>query len=189
LLTLSKRLASIYIIDTPRSNLRLTLALGIVIGLLLLVAGVYGMRQYRESHRFDVYTREFGDIACGWKWISSNVSGAKIALAGAPLFYPLYGNLFGNEVQYINITGDLNDRHHDFYARGESYRNAGDPNIWLENLMEWGADYFVVQALPGQLKPEKEDEWIQEHPGIFQLVYTNSQIDIYVIADDLHADS
>jgi len=162
----------------PCSNLLRCMAPYHILVFLVLVtfgvgAGMYEAREYRERFRYDIY-RKYGDIAVGWKWVSQNVHNARVALAGSLLSHPLYGHDLSNEVRYVNIVGDLDDRYHDYEPF--SYRKGGSYGIWLRNLGEWGAQYLVVTGPAAE-----EKKWAAEHPEVFGLVFSNSQIRIYRI--------
>ena len=154
---------------------------GFVVALLVIGAGLYGLQQYREHYRLAVYARGFGEMAVGWSWIAAHGSGAKIAMAGMPLFYPLYGPSLDNEVRYVNIVGDLDDVYHDLFAKGLWYRAKTNSAVWLANLDHWGADYLVLQ---GDEKPQPERDWVKADPQRFKLVFQGSKIDIYQIVDE-----
>jgi hypothetical protein len=137
--------------------------------------GLYGLMRYREGFRYAVY-RDAGydDKAVGWEWVADNIHGAKIALTGCHLFYPLYGADLQNEVRYINIAGELDDRYHNYEPYAS--RKGGSYGIWLRNLKEWGAHYLVAG------RTTEEEDWAIEHPETFDLVFRNPQIRVYEIA-------
>ena len=149
-------------------------ALGVGVGLHQLV-------QYREDHRYALYKKVYGHIADGWSWVGQNAYEARIAFTGFNLNYPLYGSQISNEVRYVNIAGDLDDRY-DFYEGGD-YRAAGSYAQWVVNLEEWTADYVAVG------NGTVEETWIAEDEERFSLEYGNSEIRVYRVHPAEESDS
>jgi hypothetical protein len=144
----------------------------ILILVLAVGGGLYKTEQFRERFRYDVYQEVYGNIAVGWQWTAQNVHHARIAFAGSPLSYPLYGTELENQVRYINVAGSLDDRYHD-YNHGNA-RAGANYQAWQSNLWQWGADYLVVSDC-------LEDTWASAHPEVFKPAFENSDIHIYKI--------
>jgi hypothetical protein len=167
-------LQKIWYIKNYRALIFISMA---IISLGLTGVGFYKVYQYRESHRYSVYLREYGSVAEGWRWIAENVTNSNIAYSGAlPLNYPLYGPDLSNKVRYINLSDDLDDRFHDFWAKDIHWR-AIDYENWRRNLSIWETDYLVISLKT----PVIETEWAASHPEYFTLVFSNEAIQIYRI--------
>ena len=158
--------------NLPRGLLQRYALILIVVVTLAIGIGLYGVEQHRERFRYGVY-RRYGDIATGWEWVAQNVHSARVAFAGFHLSYPLYGVGLQNQVRYVNIVGELDDRHHNYEAY--SYRKDGSYDVWSRNLREWEAQYLVLSSTT------EEEEWATEHPEVFSLVFSNSQVRVYRI--------
>jgi hypothetical protein len=171
------------LVGLPWSSLlgRTTIALFCLAFVLISGYAAYRVDRYRDNHRGAVYRREYGEIAEGWAWLWDHAHGSRVAHAGMPLVYPLYGRSSTNSVRYINIAGELDWRHHDFSLRNRYYRDtSGSFEKWLENLREWGAGYLVLSGDYEML----EAQWVKEHPELFSLVFMNDQLAVYEIAPD-----
>jgi len=140
--------------------------------------GLYVVSQYRDDYQ--VYIREYGDLAKGWRWVAHNIGDSRIALVGFPTFYPLYGPDWSNEVRYINIVGSIEDRYHDFWRDGGFYRPKGsDYGLWMKNLNQWQAEYIAFSRFSPGSTPE--GQWIAEHSESFRLLFSNEEFYFFEI--------
>ncbi|MGI8801478.1 MAG: hypothetical protein ACR2KV_04795, partial [Solirubrobacteraceae bacterium] len=98
---------------------------------LLAVAGGFFAQRHYQSHRYQAYGR---DPALGriFRW-AQDVHGARIAVAGTFLSYPLYGRDLSNRVVYVGRHGP----HHDFGP-------AATCDDWRLALLRGRFDYVVV---------------------------------------------
>jgi hypothetical protein len=152
----------------------------ILLGFIVSFIGLRTVSQYRQNLDLHVYAREYGALGEGWGWVRSNIADSKVAFVGFPLSYPLYGKSWSNEVRYINIIGDLDDRYHDFCSRDIFYRSdSGGYETWAQNLEQWNAQYIVFSRLPPGDLPE--GRWIAEHPESFELLFSNPEFHVYGI--------
>jgi hypothetical protein len=162
--------------DPSKGGSRVRAPLIAAVILLLFGVALYGTMQFREHFRYALYEKVYGDIGAGWKWLSENVANTKVAVTGSPLSYPLTGHDLGNRVRYVNIAGGLDDRYHD-YDKG-SYRANADYQVWLRNLAQWQAQYLLTTDT-------LEDEWAAEHPEVFEPVFSNSDVRVYQLRQDM----
>ena len=167
--------------DIPRRLLRRCIPAVLVIVTFVIGVGLYGVEQHRERFRYIVY-RAYRDAAAatGGEWIAEHVHDARVAISGFHFSYPLYGVDLRNRVRYVNITGKLDDRHHNYEAF--AYRDDGSYDVWLRNLREWGAQYLV---LSDAIETE-EEQWVAEHPEVFSLVFSTPEVRIYRINATSH---
>lgn len=154
--------------------------LALLLALAAVISGTcaFSIDQYRESYRLDVYRREYGEMANVWTWVRENLSNSRIAYSGFLLTYPLYGQDYSNRVRYINISGELEWRYHDFAREGMYYRGKESSyKDWVRNLAAWDADFLVVVD-SGNLV---EAAWASEHLGSFRLVHQTGEMSVYSI--------
>jgi hypothetical protein len=160
-----------------RPRVTLVVVLLIVLGLLTGALG-YGVDQYRDFHRSAIYRREYGHLADGWAWVSGHIAGARIAYTGLPLTYPMYDREFTSEIRYVNVSGGLDWRYHDFTLRGRYYRDSeSDYGDWIRNLGAWDTDYLVLSG-NGRLV---EADWASQHPDVFVLAYSSEGLSVYEV--------
>lgn len=142
----------------------------------------YGVREQRERFRYPIYRNEYGEFAEGWKWLADNTDNARIAFSGSfPLAYPIYGNDFSNKVRYINVQGDIDDWHHDFFKSDGYYRTHPSFDIWLQNLRDWGADFFVISRADDYII---ESTWVDKYTRIFVPMFQNAEIEIFRVRSE-----
>ncbi len=165
---------------------------------LLLLAGLIFFTLYFLNEKYD--REEFNripglftknelwqrDLGYGWKWLNENTKGgSRVAYTGRNEFYPLFGERLKNRVFYISVNDKPGIAH--FYPDG-LYRKEKVFGAWLDNLKESRIEYLFV-ALPQECSNESEDKkefpvedkWALAHPDLFRLVFSNTQVRIYVI--------
>jgi hypothetical protein len=160
--------------------------------ILFVLTGLWFLDNKYNREEFARYERFFvgkesqdRELALGWKWMNERSGeGARIAYTGRPTFYPLFGTRLKNDVFYVSVNDKPGLPH--YYPDG-LIRKVKSFGSWKENLQRHSVDYlFIALPVPDDNesdRPEEfpiEDKWAQENPGLFQLIFTNSKVRIYV---------
>ena len=160
-------------------NLRRTLIGVCAVAWLVGGLGLWRVDVHRFRFRGAVYRREYGAVADGWAWLSNHVEGSRIAYSGLPLSYALYGSEYTNRVRYVNIAGELDWRHHDFFSRDTHYRGElTSYDTWLGNLRAWSASHFVCSGDADLV----ECDWAAAHPETFEPIYVTPVFEVYQLS-------
>ncbi len=135
---------------------RPALAVGAVLFLLLAAGGALVHRDYLR----DRYTRaaalrfKLSPVGGFWEW-ARNVHGARIAMAGDYLTYPLYGRDLSNRVDYVGHRG----------PHGAFLPIDTCPE-WRRNLNAGHFQYVVTTRLPEDLEgAPPADRWTRSDPA------------------------
>ena len=135
-----------------------------------------------------------------WSWFRAHVRDTQVAYTGANLAFPLAGERLGNEVSYVNVAGQPEDRLHDFARRlgtglGSDpqptlYRSGATFDVWRRNLRVSGATVLFIDQLHPIVRRNItadadgfpiERSWADAHPQLFSLEYASSTARIYAI--------
>ncbi|MDP8216755.1 MAG: hypothetical protein P9L98_05510 [Candidatus Kaelpia imicola] len=168
--------------------------------LLVIMAGLMflGEKKYlkEEYDRYIKYAPFPKEEAEGWKHLNEiTADGANVAYVGRPQAYPLYGTKLKNNVYYISVnekepylhaykdsyyewSPDYNLKHAVIRAN-ENYRGNADYNVWLKNLRAKDIDFLFIYALHRIEDFPFEDSWAENHPKVFNLVFSNRLVHIY----------
>ncbi len=115
------------------------------IGLLLTVlAGIPATDAYLARRYNQVSFQQAIGKASTW---ARGIDGARIAVAGLAMHYPLYGLHGTNVVEYVTAP-----------MAGERFARPADCDAWREALTAGGFDYVVTGATIGEAEPP-EAEW------------------------------
>jgi hypothetical protein len=145
--------------------------------LLFIFLEVFNEKYNREQYINYCKFYEDKEIAMGWKWLDENTgSGKRIAYAGDPAIFPLFGSKFKNSVFYVSVNDKPSLPH--AYPDGD-YRKGKNYSVWLRNLKEMKIDIIFVYKVRSISEFPSEDEWAREHEEIFRLIYNNPKIKIY----------
>jgi hypothetical protein len=135
-----------------------------------------------------------------WSWFRAHVRDTRVAYTGANLAFPLAGVRLGNQVSYVNVAGQPDDRLHDFarcLGAGPGtnpepalYRSGAAFDAWWGNLRVSGATVLFVSQLHPIVRRNIaadadgfpiERSWADAHPEFFTLEYASSTARIYAI--------
>ncbi|MCK4912542.1 MAG: hypothetical protein KAS05_02330, partial [Candidatus Omnitrophica bacterium] len=135
----------------------------------------------------------------GWKWLDDNTSGQKIAYAGRPVPFPLYGRNFKNDVYYASVNnihpaqlhfypqGNLNWKEYKYdeidrvLRRDENYRGKATFKQWYKNITKEETDYLFVYILNEEKYAPIENQWAIFNPDKFQLTFSSPDARIYKV--------
>lgn len=161
----------------------------------------YVKNEYGRYVKTTGYSGFWPDAAIAWDWFNSNTEGNRVAYAGRPVPFPLYGTNFKNDVYYVSVNEQepaklhyypnsryiwdvTGESRHAAFSRDNNYRGRPDYGIWRNNLLRRGTDYLFVYSLHHTKKIDfpLEDGWAKEHPELFSLIFSNETIHIYKVA-------
>jgi Dolichyl-phosphate-mannose-protein mannosyltransferase len=135
----------------------------------------------------------------GWAWIRAHAHGRHIAYSGSNLPLPLWGPLFENDAQYVNVSNRPSAAAHEFpinppgsipAASAEPAPERATPNqaTWLSNLDARHIDLVFIAALYPDVRAtiaHDEDgfpierEWADQRKDRFSLSFAEPGIRIY----------
>lgn len=178
----------------------------VILSLLILIFGLTFLEKWYLKNEFPRYVKMvkyshfWPDAVRAWDWLNKNTDGNKIAYAGRPVPFPLYGTNFKNNVYYVSVNGvDPAKLHYfkgsryewgyDFLSlhrnleKKSNYRGNADYAVWLKNLLRRNTSYLFIYSLhqTKEIAFPVEDGWAKSHPDNFNLVFTNETIHIYKI--------
>jgi hypothetical protein len=157
----------------------------ILIGISVLVGGVYFLQNYRDNTRYNYFKvhydyvtiNEVSDLSNGWEFLDRPDEKKTIALTmdwSPPghrwFFYPLMGRRLQNDIVYISAKykWEVPAWLHKGMLRGDDF------SVWLSNLEQKNVDYiFVMRPWPIELK------WMEQHTDEFQLVFLDPRYKIF----------
>mgnify|MGYP001602830507 CR=1 FL=1 len=161
----------------------------------------YERNEFSRYAKMVKYSGFWPDATKAWEWLNKNTISENIAYVGRPVPFPLYGTGFKNNVYYVSINKTEPARLHDFpeskivwgyrsdnskfdnFEETSNYRGKADYDIWWANLRKKNIDYFFEYSL---LKDKNnqfplENDWVEKHPELFKLSFSNATIKIYRI--------
>lgn len=170
----------------------------------LIVAGVFAVlylwpsftRTYQEI-KFLRFPHIYPSQGPTWVWIDQQTrkEGARIAYAGSPLSYPLFGGDLQNDVGYVPVQkqesrawhdlewpADVEMRSHAEIHRValEAARGRPDFDAWAGRILQRGCRFLVV--IPDVDKDPVEARWAREHPELFRKAFENGPVTVYEVA-------
>ncbi len=135
-----------------------------------------------------------------WSWLRAHVHDSRVAYTGTNVAFPLAGARVGNQVTYVNVAGQPDDRLHDFARRlgagpGPNpepvlYRDGATFDTWQSNLRRSGATVLFVAQLKDIVRRNVaadaegfpiERRWADDHPALFSLEYASPAARVYAV--------
>lgn len=174
----------------------------IIISIIALYFLVSARTEYLQASRYDWYSAHY--LGAGWKALEENVKGpARVAYAGNPAPYGLYGNGLKNNVLYVNLDGSAL-KFHD-YEMEKRKENEGKPFIkeavgldyvyrseqnfekWHEALLEQKVEYLFVskQFFRGHIEMPVEGRWALWNRHLFRQVFHQDDVWIFRVKTPL----
>ncbi|HTZ11256.1 MAG TPA: hypothetical protein VMD04_02610, partial [Candidatus Margulisiibacteriota bacterium] len=156
-----------------RLQYTLPVALFLVLSILIFI-----LDNKYEKEQYARYSRHYleKDIALGWSWLNSHSRDARIAYAGRPETYPLYGSRLKNHVSYVPVNSALNMPH--AFPDG-NYRGQASYDVWAKNLEQEKIKFIFIYQMHYSRDFPLEDSWAGSHPDKFTLVFSNPKVRIY----------
>lgn len=133
-----------------------------------------------------------------WSWLNEHTNNNNISYVGKPVPFPLYGRDFKNNVYYTSVNAidpvhlhnfkdskyrwDNNaENMHKSFEEPANYRGNADYQTWLNNLKKRKTDFLFIYSLHHTklVQFPLEEQWAQNHPESFSLVFDNAGIKIY----------
>ncbi len=104
---------------------------------------------------------------------------AKVAYGGFDFHYPLYGPASRREVDYVITRPCVRCNFHDLKSVGGNIFAEPSQTAWLENLRQYGKEYYVFFNQFHYAEPE--ENWLKQMPNRFELLYDREGAYIYRI--------
>ncbi len=102
---------------------------------------------------------------------------AKIAYGGFDFHYPLYGPALRRDVDYIITRPCVRCNFYDLKSVGGNIFAEPSREAWTQNLRQYGKEYYVFFNQFHYREPE--EQWLQEMPQRFELLYDREGAYIY----------
>jgi len=171
----------------------------ILTGVLIFLNADYNKYEFDRYSSRTPYPKEDREA---WKWLNDNTIRSRIAYAGIPHVFPLYGTKFKNVVYYVSVNAiepallhlypngsyiwdrDFFKMHKGLEDSG-NYREHPDYDVWLKNLKARRIEYLVVYSLrkiEDSVVFPLENDWALLHPEKFIPVFNKRTVNIYRIA-------
>lgn len=114
------------------------------------------------------------------KWVEYNTpENAKIGYSGFQFHYPLFGEKFSHQVDYIAPGKCFECNHYDFKKfDGNIFANSNYTS-WLENIRYYNIDYYVF--FNQGTFPQDEKKWFEDNPSFFVKVYDDKGALVYKV--------
>jgi hypothetical protein len=120
-----------------------------------------------------------------FQWVKDNLpSHSNIAYANFIFPYYLYDENFSREVSYVNVNDCQKCGYYEFSDSPESILEGKNFDSWMANLKNANKEYFVLGFLSDDMSanlPHFFYDWVFEHPGNFQELYSDANGRIYKI--------
>lgn len=145
----------------------------VTIVLLVALNNKYEKEQYQ---RYCLFYKE-REVALGWEWLNEHTGqGRRIAYAGRPETYPLFGKKLKNTVSYVSVNNNISLAYN--FPDGD-YRRGKNYDLWLKNLRNQRIDLIFIYQIHDSKEFPIEDSWAREHIDNFELTFQNAKVRIY----------
>lgn len=113
-------------------------------------------------------------------WVDEHLPvDAKIAYGGFDFHYPLYGPALRRDADYIITRPCVRCNFYDLKSVGGNVFAEPSREAWLENLRQYGKDYYVFFNQFHYREPE--EQWLKDMPQRFELLYDREGAYIYKV--------